>query len=291
MNKNNLFFYVLICAVFFSISSYSQTCTNFAASYDGVRLSLSGLNTGAKVKVSISHNGGVTYTDITSKLKLTAGQNTAVYVPYLPVEKVLMEGLDMSNVSVCSKTVTLSPTRTKASIPTVTIMSKMSAITIKTDKGTLQMSAAVMPLTLSNRNVKWTVKQGTGKATINTNGLLTACSNGTVTVTATSELNNTVSSSMDITISGQSTVCNIPSVNEISSTISFKPNPVKDVLSIDSPEEVKSLSIYKVDGTLLKTFSVEGIKVDVNVSDLTKGLYIIRLQRNDGYGVHKFIKE
>lgn len=290
MKQKNLFPFVWIFATLFSIHSYSQTCANFAASYDGVRLSLSGLNTGAKVRVSISHNGGVAYTDITSKLNLTTGQNTAVYVPYLPVEKVLMEGLDMSNATVCSKTLTLTPTRTKASVPSVSIMSKMSLIAIKTDKGTLQMSAAVLPLTLANKSVVWSVTPITGNATIDSNGVLKACSNGTVRVTATSALNSAVSSSMEITVSGQTTPCTI-STDEINASISFKPNPVKDVLFIQSQEVVSNVSIFKTDGIIVKSLPTSNDKLDINVADLPTGVYIIKLDRADGVGVYRFIKE
>ena len=49
---------------------------------------------------------------------------------------------------------------------------------------TLQMNATILPTNASNSNVSWSVTNGTGSATIDSSGLLTATGVGTVTVTA-----------------------------------------------------------------------------------------------------------
>ncbi len=72
--------------------------------------------------------------------------------------------------------------------------------------GTLQMSAAIMPANATNKSVVWTVSDGTGTATINSLGVLTAITNGTVTVRATSVSNNNVSGTKEITITNQAAV-------------------------------------------------------------------------------------
>ena len=66
---------------------------------------------------------------------------------------------------------------------TVTGAGGSSAIT--TDNGTLQLSAAIAPTNATNQTVTWTIANGTGQATINATGLVTAVSNGTVTARAT----------------------------------------------------------------------------------------------------------
>ena len=77
------------------------------------------------------------------------------------------------------------------------------ATTITTSGGTLQMSAAIAPATASNSEVTWSVTAGTGGATINATGLLTAAENGTVTVVATAQDGSGVTGQIEITISNQ----------------------------------------------------------------------------------------
>ncbi len=75
---------------------------------------------------------------------------------------------------------------------------------IDTDNGTLQMIADVLPVDASNKNLKWTVENGTGRAKIDVaTGLLTAIMDGTVTVKATARDGSKVQGIATVTISGQ----------------------------------------------------------------------------------------
>jgi len=77
------------------------------------------------------------------------------------------------------------------------------ATTITTDKGTLQLSAAITPDNASNKTVTWSIANGTGQATINSTGLVTAAANGTITAKATSNDSQGISGTLVITISNQ----------------------------------------------------------------------------------------
>ena len=77
---------------------------------------------------------------------------------------------------------------------------------INIQSGTLQMLAEVLPADATNKAVAWSVTNGTGEATINSDGLLTAIKNGTVTVNATSTDGGIVVGSMEITISNQAVI-------------------------------------------------------------------------------------
>ncbi len=77
--------------------------------------------------------------------------------------------------------------------------------TITTDNGTLQLVAAILPEDATNKVLKWTVENGTGKATVNSEGLVTGVSDGTVTVTAAATDASYVDATIEITISGQVT--------------------------------------------------------------------------------------
>ncbi|MBP2615653.1 T9SS type A sorting domain-containing protein [Chryseobacterium jejuense] len=72
-------------------------------------------------------------------------------------------------------------------------------------------------------------------------------------------------------------------------TISIYPNPVKDILHIKSSNEVTKAEIYDTAGRVINSM---GIKENtVNVSDLPKGNYLIKLFLKDKVSVQKFIKD
>ena len=73
---------------------------------------------------------------------------------------------------------------------------------ITSDNGTLQMIATVEPSD-ANKSVKWVVENGTGKAKIDSKGLLTGVANGTVLVKAIAKDGTEVEGKTTVTISGQ----------------------------------------------------------------------------------------
>jgi len=71
--------------------------------------------------------------------------------------------------------------------------------------------------------------------------------------------------------------------------ISVYPNPVQDVLFIKSKDPVIKAEIYDAAGRVLKSVSVQDYSV--NVSELPKGNYMIRLSTKDKTITEKFIKK
>lgn len=76
--------------------------------------------------------------------------------------------------------------------------------------------------------------------------------------------------------------------NRENSTVSIYPNPVKDILNIQSKNEIVKADIYDAAGRILISTSVKGNSV--NVSELSKGNYIIKLFAKDKTFTQKFIK-
>lgn len=80
----------------------------------------------------------------------------------------------------------------------------LTAGTITKDNGTLQMTAAILPANASNKKLKWKLTNGTGTASISSDGIVTAITNGTVKVMAESTDGGWAESNeVTITISGQ----------------------------------------------------------------------------------------
>lgn len=84
----------------------------------------------------------------------------------------------------------------------IVVSSQSGETTITAAGGTLRMAKKVSPSEADNQKVDWTISNGTGEATIDTNGIVTAVSDGTVTVIATAKDGSAVSGKMVITISG-----------------------------------------------------------------------------------------
>ncbi|SFA77342.1 Cadherin-like beta sandwich domain-containing protein [Cohnella sp. OV330] len=72
---------------------------------------------------------------------------------------------------------------TVVNVSTITVTSSGDAVYV-VNGATLQMSATAAPANATNKTIDWTVTDGTGTATIDATGLLTATGVGTVTVTA-----------------------------------------------------------------------------------------------------------
>ena len=88
--------------------------------------------------------------------------------------------------------------------------------TITTDNGTLQIGAEVLPEDAEVKTLTWSVataEGSTGRATISSEGLLTAIMDGVVTVTAKAQDASFLEQTVDVTISGQ--VIQVSDVNII----------------------------------------------------------------------------
>ena len=91
---------------------------------------------------------------------------------------------------------------TSTPVASITVQGQGGVSTITTNAGTLQMEASILPSEAS-QSVIWSVINGTGQATINTNGILTAVADGDVTVRATANDGSDVFGETVITLSNQ----------------------------------------------------------------------------------------
>ncbi|WP_162143035.1 DUF7619 domain-containing protein [Chryseobacterium gregarium] len=77
--------------------------------------------------------------------------------------------------------------------------------------------------------------------------------------------------------------------NKENKDITIYPNPVKDILYIQSKTEIVKAEVYDAAGRIITSVNVKGNSV--NVSELAKGSYIIRLSSKDKTVIQKFIKD
>jgi len=84
------------------------------------------------------------------------------------------------------------------------------------------------------------------------------------------------------------------SVNDVAkkdSNLKIYPNPVSDVLNIDSASKIKSVKIYDLSGKNVLTEVVNTNKPTLNVSSLISGTYVITAESETGLQSAKIIKK
>ncbi len=84
--------------------------------------------------------------------------------------------------------------------------------------------------------------------------------------------------------------------SEIENTFSIYPNPAKDFISIsntDTSLEINKVGIIDVNGRAIRTIILgkASNNSQINISDLSTGIYMLVINSNKGTGVKKFVKK
>ncbi|MBL0101354.1 MAG: T9SS type A sorting domain-containing protein [Saprospiraceae bacterium] len=66
------------------------------------------------------------------------------------------------------------------------------------------------------------------------------------------------------------------------------PNPVSDILYLDTNENWTKAEIYDISGRIMRSVSLDGLTIDV--SGLESGTYFLRLKNGEKVGLVKFVK-
>ncbi|MDC0177032.1 T9SS type A sorting domain-containing protein [Polaribacter sp.] len=72
---------------------------------------------------------------------------------------------------------------------------------------------------------------------------------------------------------------------------SLYPNPAKGTLNISAKNTIESATIYNVLGKKVKSFTVNANTSSLDVSGLSRGIYILKYTANNAVGSMKFVKE
>lgn len=74
-------------------------------------------------------------------------------------------------------------------------------------------------------------------------------------------------------------------------SIKVYPNPAVGKLSLETPagEEVESISVYTISGSLLTSFTENKTSNSYDVSNLTDGIYLIQVKTAEAVYTEKFI--
>jgi hypothetical protein len=173
-------------------------------------------------------------------------------------------------------------------VSSITVQGQGGASTITTAGGTLLMEATVLPANADDATYTWSVMDGSGSASIDANGLLTAITDGTVSVIANANDASGIAGTATITISNQTAGINEKEVAEL---VKVYPNPVSSHLFVNiEGGQINHLEIVDYAGRVVKTIAVKNSK-GVDVSDLNEGVYILKVSSENGIFIRRFIKQ
>ena len=79
------------------------------------------------------------------------------------------------------------------------------------------------------------------------------------------------------------------SINEFNSSLNIYPNPAKDQLFIESEIQVKEVSIFDIYGR--QQLAVSGQQSAIDVSNLSNGVYFVKVKSENNEVVKRFIKK
>jgi uncharacterized protein YjdB len=170
------------------------------------------------------------------------------------------------------------------SVSSITVTGSSGSTIISDDKGSLQLSALVLPATATDNSVTWSVTNGTGQATISAAGLLTAADNGTVTARATANDGSGIFGTLVITISNQIIASESITVTGTNNATAITTDNgslqlTASVLPVNATDKTVTWSI--VNGSQFAAISNTGL-----VTAADNGIITLRATANDGSGVY-----
>ena len=80
-------------------------------------------------------------------------------------------------------------------------------------------------------------------------------------------------------------------VAEFSTSFNVYPNPVNNVLFVDTDENVEQVTIYNLTGSMVYNEVYSSNNVKINVSELEAGVYIVKVRTENNEVVNRFVKK
>jgi len=80
----------------------------------------------------------------------------------------------------------------------------------------------------------------------------------------------------------------ISSINDVTTIVNIYPNPVNDILYLDTKDVWTKAEIFDISGRIMRSVTLDSSSMDV--SGLESGTYFIRLKHEDSVGLVKFVK-
>ena len=165
-------------------------------------------------------------------------------------------------------------------VTNITVDGANGITSIDSKEGTLQLIATVLPEYASNKTVTWSIIDGTGQATINSSGLLTAVADGTVTVKATANDGSEVNGELEVIIQNQDSPTTINGID--TEYFKFLMNKSEIQIQLPTHKSFHQVRLYDMIGNLLLTENVVSNICIIDISSMLQGIYIVRFSTKEG---------
>jgi hypothetical protein len=172
-------------------------------------------------------------------------------------------------------------------VTAITVTGTGGAITITSDNGTLQLSAAVSPADATNKNIVWSAQNGTGQASVSATGLVTAIADGTVIITATATDGSSTKGEFEISISNQTMPTMLDLNTDETILITYDHAYLKIKTNLFDGFYV---NLYDILGNLLVKIKSNQSVSKMDLNHLSKGIYIVSILAGAQTYTYKFIK-
>ena len=86
------------------------------------------------------------------------------------------------------------------------------------------------------------------------------------------------------------TISDTLGINESQAICSLYPNPFTTTLNVTTEDVVKSIRVFDVNGRMLKEQFVSGTQFDLDMSELSKGTYLLQLDHGLRQSFHRMLK-
>ena len=73
--------------------------------------------------------------------------------------------------------------------------------------------------------------------------------------------------------------------------LTFYPNPVDDILTLDAKKEIESVRVYNLLGQLVMSSHPKAIHCEVDLTNMQKGTYIVKIEFIDALSSIRIIKQ
>jgi len=163
----------------------------------------------------------------------------------------------------------------------ITVTAEGGNTAIDTPGGTRQLTATVEPANATIKSVYWLVENGTGEASVNSEGLVTASKDGDVVIKAISKDGSGIYGQIVITITGQPSSVTSP---EYSSLVKIYPNPVTgSSFTIESQMGMTEIRLLNITGKTLRNVTQTGSSHNISlpVEGLNPGIYVLQVTLED----------
>jgi hypothetical protein len=79
-------------------------------------------------------------------------------------------------------------------------------------------------------------------------------------------------------------------IKEVSIECQIFPNPFTSKVSVKAEKATKNVSVYDIYGRIVKGQRVFGTKIELDMSDLSDGVYLLMLDYGDSRSLHRIVK-